>query len=57
VAGGHPNKKVHVIPSSINAESGASNLPNDASEISMQILLEVGLDESAALFRAEYEMY
>ena len=57
MAGGHPNKKVHVIPSSINAESGASNLPNDASEISMQILLEVGLDESAALFRAEYEMY
>jgi hypothetical protein len=46
-----------VIASSVHAKSDASYLANDATEIGVQVLFEVGLDESAALFRAENEMH
>ena len=52
----HPDKKVYVIFSSVDAEDSASNLTNDTAEVRVQVLLEVGFDQSAALLGAEYEM-
>jgi hypothetical protein len=57
MVGGHADQEMHMIPGSIDAESRASNLTNDAAEVGMEILFEVGFDESAALFRAEYQMH
>jgi hypothetical protein len=41
----------------LTQKSGASDLTDDTSEVGVQILFEFGLDESAALFGAEDEMY
>jgi hypothetical protein len=57
MVGGHTNQKMHMIASSIHAKNCASNLPDDASEVGMEIFFEFRLDECAALFGAEDEMY
>jgi hypothetical protein len=46
-----------VIAGAIHAKGSASNLPDNASEVGMEILFEFGFDESAALFGAEDEMH
>ena len=57
VVGRNSNQKMYVITSSIDAKSDASDLTDDTAEIGVQILFEIGLDQSAALFRAEDEMH
>jgi len=48
---------MYMVTSSIDAESRAADLTNDAAEVCVQILFEIGLDQSAALFGAEDEMH
>ena len=54
---GYPHQEMDVIPSAIHAKRGASNLTDDTSEVGVEILLELGLDQSAPLFGAENEMH
>ena len=54
---GHAYEKMHVVASAIDAKSDAANLTDDISEVGVYILFELGLDESASLFRAEDEMH
>ena len=55
MVGGHANQEIDVVMSSIDAKSRAPNLTNDSTEVGMQVLFEIGFDESAALFGAENE--
>src|SRR5579862_4479069 len=56
MVGGDTNEKMDVIASSVHAEGGTPNLTDDASEVGVQILFEIGFDECTPLFRAEDEM-
>jgi hypothetical protein len=52
MVGGYTNQKMDVIASSIHAKRRASDLTDDAPEVGVQILFELGLDQSAPLFGA-----
>jgi hypothetical protein len=52
-----PGQKVHVICSSVNADGSATNLSNDAAEVGMEILFEIGPNQSGVLLRTEDEMH
>ena len=49
MVGGHANQEMDVVASSVDAESRASDLPNDASEVGMEVLFEFGLDEERSV--------
>ncbi len=57
MVGWHTNQKMDMIASSVHAEGNASNLPDDAPEVGVQVLFELGFNEGASLFGAEDEMY
>ncbi len=44
VVGRHADQEMHMIAGSIHAKGGASNLTNDAAEVCVQVLFEIGLD-------------
>src|SRR5512135_2978540 len=53
----HSKKNMHMVLSSVHDQRSASNFPNDASQICVQIALNLRMDRGHSLLGAEDEMY